>query len=113
LLTNDEGETKLIIEHPENIQLYHADAQKLNLHAPMERPQLIQVGLWIKLLGIYYKRNRSKMMPNFLGNTLLEISEITNKTYSVKPNRYLLYWNHQKILGERIEALDEQTQLSS
>jgi hypothetical protein len=84
---------------------------KLNLHAPMERPQLIQVGLWIRLLGIYYKRNRSKMMPNFLGNTLLEISEITNKTYSVKPNRYLLYWNHQKILGERIEALDEQTQL--
>jgi hypothetical protein len=33
LLTNDEGETKLIIEHPENIQLYHVqtDASKLNL----------------------------------------------------------------------------------
>jgi hypothetical protein len=28
------------------------------------------------------------MMPNFLGNTLLEISEITNiETYSVKPNK--------------------------
>jgi hypothetical protein len=51
----------------------------------MERPQLIQVGLWIRLLGIYYKRNHSKMMPNFLGNTLLEISEIKIlETYSVK-----------------------------
>jgi hypothetical protein len=59
---------------------------------------------WVmdKMLGIYYKRNRTKMMPNFLGNTLLEISEITNiETYSVKPNKVSPLLEPPKILGEK------------
>jgi hypothetical protein len=52
------------------------------------------------------------MMPNFLGNTLLEISEITNiETYSVKPNKVSPLLEPPKDTCERIEALDEQTQL--
>jgi hypothetical protein len=51
-------------------------------------------------------------MPNFLGNTLLEISEITNiETYSVKPNKVSPLLEPRYLARERIEALDEQTQL--
>jgi hypothetical protein len=35
----------------------------------------------------------------------------SQKTYSVKPNKVSPLLEPQKILGERIEALDEQTQL--
>jgi hypothetical protein len=42
----------------------------------MEIRQLIQVGLWTKLLGIYYKRNSYTDEADFLG--ILPISAMTN-----------------------------------
>ena len=38
LLTNDEGETKLIIEHPENIQLYHVQQMHQSLTSKSIHP---------------------------------------------------------------------------
>jgi 1,5-anhydro-D-fructose reductase (1,5-anhydro-D-mannitol-forming) len=38
LLTNDEGETKLIIEHPENIQLYHVQKMHESLTSDSIHP---------------------------------------------------------------------------
>jgi predicted dehydrogenase len=38
LLTNDEGETKLIIEHPENIQLYHVKQMHESLTSDSMHP---------------------------------------------------------------------------
>jgi hypothetical protein len=56
MLTNDEGETKLIIERRKHSIIPCADAPKqpLTVCTHLMEDQLIQVGLWIKLLGIYY-----------------------------------------------------------
>jgi hypothetical protein len=68
--------TKLIIERRKHsITPCTTDAQKLNLTVnihPMEIRQLIQVGLWTKLLGYIIKETVIQMKPDFLGNPFLQ-----------------------------------------
>jgi hypothetical protein len=76
----------------------------------MEIRQLIQVGLWTKLLGIYYKRNSYTDEADFLGNPFLQFLQWQiSETYLVKPYK-VSFTGKTKKLGERIKALDEQTQ---
>jgi hypothetical protein len=71
LLTNNEGETKLIIEHPENIQLHHVQQMHKSLTSNSKHPSDGNTAThtsWImdKIVEYIIKETVIQMKPTFL-----------------------------------------------
>jgi hypothetical protein len=114
LLTNNEGETKLIIEHPENIQLHHVQQMHKSLTSNSKHPSDGNTAThtsWImdKIVGNIFKKTVIQMKPTFL-KSFFAISAMTNiRNLFSQAYKVSLYWQTKKNLW-RIKAPDEQTQ---
>jgi stalled ribosome rescue protein Dom34 len=109
LLTNNEGETKLIIEHPENIQLHHVQQMHKSLTSNSKHPSDGNTAThtsWImdKIVEYIIKETVIQMKPTFLEILFCNFcndkyQNLSNKQYKVS------FTGKTKKLGERIRHL--------